>query len=93
MNEFARKTSLLARRPLLAVLACLAIPPVQAAQSTSTAARPGVEITRWGRQLLIQYRAARPGSRMRLPPQKEMPPRFAVYRNGQEIGSGSFRYG
>jgi hypothetical protein len=93
MNEIARKTSAVPKCRLLAVLALVTMAHAPAARAAATAVRPGVEVSRWGRQLAIEYRAARPGSTMRLPPQKETPPQFSVYRDGQEIASGSFRYG
>ena len=50
-----------------------------------------LNVSRWGRCLSLQLREGdgRRLSRKRGGP----PPQFAVFRNGQEIGTGSFEYG
>ena len=51
-----------------------------------------VDVARWGRCLQLDYETVG-GGRQSSGSLTADPPQFTVYRDGQEIASGSFRYG
>lgn len=54
---------------------------------------PSVKVTRQGRLLMMSYQLLDAGGRGYSNQNRTNPPRFAVFQDGQEIGSGSFEYG
>lgn len=54
---------------------------------------PTVEVTRHGRLLELSYSLSDANGAMYSRRDRENPPRFTVYKDGEEIGSGSFEYG
>lgn len=54
---------------------------------------PTVEVTRRGRILKLDYKLVDAHGQKQSNRQRARPPQFAVYEDGKEIGSGSFRYG
>ncbi len=54
---------------------------------------PSVKVTRQGRLLMMNYQLLDAGGRTYSNQNRTNPPRFAVFKDDQEIGSGSFEYG
>lgn len=54
---------------------------------------PSLKVHRQGTELELDYELLDAGGRPYAPREAANPPRFTISRNGQQIASGSFRYG
>ena len=83
-----------ARTCSMAALALLLVPAAGSADLKSgTSLTPTVEVVRRGR-LLVMDCELRNGAGGEYPhADRSNPPQFTIYKDGREIGSGSFEYG